>query len=263
MEAAHAGVDQEGGEVLRFPYLPPARDLLLGGEAHGDGIILAGLFLHRPDRLQGEPEAPGQATAVRVGAAVAQRRQERPGEHVAVSGVELDAVKAGSARAKGGIAELSDGRAYLFNRKLPAFHPGEVVHDTGGRSQRNRAVEQGGQRFGAGVCDLGDDARAVGMDGIREAFQSRYEGIVPETDGAGDVGRHGVYGAHLEDDEADAAPGPGLVVVYEALRHRAVALGEIGRHGRHGDPVLYLHRPDRYRAEQRREFFHAITSEKK
>ena len=248
------GVDS-GGHQLRchlggFEHRPTAGDPLVAGDAQRDRQRVADLGADGGQRLEHHADAAlHRVAAVFVGAAVALRRQERAEEHVAVRGVQLDAVVAGLGRAPHRRLEQVEHLDQLLVGDLGRRPAGQVGRDDR-RANRSHAVHLGSQPVGPGVhdlrLDLGAvlvhhlDQRAVGVDGrVGAQVQSaRRLGVVMVDPG----GAHG--------DQADAALGAGGEVVAGALRRQPVRRAVHRLHRRHHQPVAQRHRADPARRQQ-------------
>ena len=255
----HAAADVEGvdsrGHQLRchlggFEHRATAGDPFVAGDPQCDRQRVADLGPDGGQRLEHHADAAlHRVAAVFVGAPVALRRQERAEEHVAVRGVQFDAVVAGFGRAPHRGLEQVEHLDELLVGDLRRRPAGEVRRNDR-RPNRSHAVHLRPQPVGPGVHDLRLDLGAVlvhrvdqcavGVDGRvgAEVQSARSLGVVVVDPG----GAHG--------DQPDAALGAGGEVVAGALRRQPVRRAVHGLHRRHHQPVAHRHRADPARLQQ-------------
>ncbi|GAB3955888.1 hypothetical protein GCM10027614_66530 [Micromonospora vulcania] len=130
VDQVHADSGQLTGEHHAVVQRPTALDPVGRGDPGEHRHVLADRGAYRAGHLQRQSHPAGPVAAVRVGAVVAQRREELV-QQVAVRGVDLHGGEPGSQR--------------------PFGRGGEAVHDAGdgGRVEGVRDPEAGGERLDA------------------------------------------------------------------------------------------------------------------
>ena len=198
-----------------------------------------------------------------------------------MGGVDLDAVAAGRLDACGGVGEVGHDDGQLLDgglgvgRHLAAgqrrhakqlVHRGVGHHPSGVRRRWRDRGDQGRPALGhvdagglAVVAGLDDQPGPVGVDGLGQPAQAGDHAVVGERRlvAGGRPARVGDRRG-LDDQEAGAAPGPGLVVGDGLVGDEALLGAVVLVHRRQDDAVSHLHRPDSsWREELRERLGHA------
>src|SRR5690606_9347036 len=105
-------------------------------------------------------------------------------------------------------------------------------------------------RLTAAMVDLGNEARALGLDGLHHGTERFRLLHAPETELARVRAPARFDRMDLRDDQTDAAAGTRDIKVLKQRRGRTVRAGEIRAHRRHEDAVSDLQPADPRRREE-------------
>ena len=225
-----------------------ALDKFIRGDTHVDNEIVAAFFADIRDDLTGEAGAVPEVAAVLVQTFVGIGGEELC-DQVAVSTMDLDAVKSALFGAQGGVAVFGHHILYFlcceWNGNLISEGTGDGAGGSGVTSLGN-AVRR---CLPAAVIDLSQDGRAVLVDAFGELRVALDLSVVPESGCAAESVAFGGNIVIFCDDETPAAFGLGLMVGEIALGRSAVYVAEIGYHGGNCEAILYSVSFDCDRAE--------------
>jgi len=232
----------DGHAVLRMDIVLGDADLVekfIGGDAQGDGVILAAGLMDALHDLGGEPAAVFKAAAVLVGAVVGIGGEELADE-IAVGGMELHAVEAGLLRADGGIDEVLHKALDLGSLKGAGGLLGKVAHPVGG-ADHGLAAGEDGIGLAAGMVELAEHPGVVPVHG---GGHFCHAPDIPVA-GQGKLAQHGrsvdfVYTADLGVDQPAPAGGSGLIEVDHVVRGSSVKVCDIGAHRAHHKVIFCL-----------------------
>ena len=204
------------------------------------------LVLDAAQNVEAEAGTVLDRAAVFVGAPVFLGAQEL-GDQIAVGAMQLDAVEPGLADAR---RRRHEGLGRPFDAlpgHLDGHHRlgGHLENGMGnGRGRDGRLAADVLAGVAAGVAELDGEARAVTVQLAGQTRQAGQEAVVVDAQLVGAVTPHLLGRRHLHGDQPDAAHGARLVIGDGGVGHVAVAIGQLGRHGRHDDAVADFHAPD-------------------
>ena len=257
VERVDPGGDEFGCHPGGFVNRTPAGDAFVAGDAQRDGQRVADLGANRGQRVQHHPHPAARRVAlIVVGTPIALRGKERAQQHVAVCGVQLDAVVAGLGGPPRRGLEQVEHFAELLLADLGGRTPGEVGRNHRG-PQRRHTEDLRPEPVGTGVHDLGLDLRAVFVHDLHQCAMGIDRVVGGQVQTAGSLRVLIVDTGGAQRDQPDTALSAGGEVVPSAFRRQPVR-GSVHRlHGRHDDPVAHRHGADPSRRQQVRKAVHS------
>ncbi len=153
--------------------------------------------------------------------------------------VQFNAVEAGFFGAYRAVAVFVDQIFHFVGGQLVRHFLHHRAGDGGGRHRR--LADHGSGGLASGMVQLDEDLDVVFVHLVDQLFQARDERVVEDADFIADRLAQRVDGRHFHHDQAEAALGPGDVVIDEALRHVAVGQRVVGAHGGQHELVLEGH----------------------